>query len=54
MFVVSKEHIYNVLTMGFKNNIVFVASNNAVTNFLFWIILMPHVAKVNDIALALD
>ena len=53
MSVIFKEDVYTALTMDFKKNIVFVASNNSVTNFLFWVIFVPHLAKVNDIVLTL-
>ena len=54
MSVIFKEDVYTVLTMDFKKNIVFAASNNSVTNFLFWVILVLHLTKVNNIVLAVD
>ena len=54
MSVIFKEDVYTVLTMDFKKNIVFITSNNTVTNFLFRVIFVPHLAQVNDIVLAVD
>ena len=54
MPVISKEHVYIALVMNPDKNFVFVANKNDVTNFLSWIIFVPHLSKVNDIVLALD
>ena len=54
MLVISKEHVYIALVMNPDKNFVFVANKNGVTNFLFWILFVPHLAKVNDIILALN
>ena len=54
MPVISKEHVYIALVMNPDKNFVFVANKNDVTNFLFWIVFVPHLSKVNDIVLALD
>ena len=54
MSITSKKYVYIALAMNPDKNTIFVASNNIATKFLFWIILMPHLAQVNDIALALD
>ena len=54
MSIIFKEDVYTVLTMDFKKNIVFAASNNSVTNFLFRVIFVPHLAQVNNIVLAVD
>lgn len=54
MLVISKEHVYIALVMNPDKNFVFVANKNDVTNFLFWIVFVPHLAKVNNIVLAVD
>lgn len=54
MLVISKEHVYITLVMNPDKNLVLIANKNGVTNFLSWIIFVPHLSKVNDIILALD
>ena len=54
MLVISKEHVYIALVMNPDKNLVFVANKNDVTNFLSWIVFVPHLSKVNDIVLVLD
>ena len=54
MLVISKEHVYIVLVMNPDKNFVFVANKNDVTNFLFWIVFVPNISKVNDLVIVLD
>ena len=54
MLVISKEHVYITLVMNLDKNFVLVVNKNDVTNFLFWIVFVSPLSKVNDIVLVLD